>query len=243
MAVSVKNERRKELRDAHKTTMRRELLIADYVQCKYSRIYAEAMQFYNLLNDMYPNKNDLKKTDEYRFWKKATKTASNFSPHEEQPEPHGEQPEPHGEQPEPHEEQPEPHGEQPEPHEEQPEQTHRFQLRIPLIKYPLVTSETEEILSSVTPETGTEAAAIEVTPETGTLVAAIEAYLEESAIQPFLHQEISPEVIEKILEELRAEPELHDMFKEIEEQILFDQIGMDIDIPETDLLEQELENW
>ena len=58
--------RRKELRKTHKNMLRRELLVAEYVQYKYSDIYAEAVLFHDTLNRLYPTKHDLKKTDEFR---------------------------------------------------------------------------------------------------------------------------------------------------------------------------------
>ena len=59
--------------------------------------------------------------------------------------------------------------------------------------------------------------------------------------QPFLEQ-IDPQMMEKIIDELRADPDLKDIFSEVEQQ--FEELGMDIDI-ELDMdtrLEDEL-NW
>ena len=55
--------------------------------------------------------------------------------------------------------------------------------------------------------------------------------------------EIDQEAIDKIIKELQADPDLRDTFNGIEEQLEFQQLGMDLTIPEDNLLERELENW
>ena len=69
MDLTCRNERRRVLRKAQSYTSRRGTFVADYVQNKYNNIYVEAIQFHDLLNDLYPGKTDLKKTEEYRVWK------------------------------------------------------------------------------------------------------------------------------------------------------------------------------
>ena len=56
-----------------------------------------------------------------------------------------------------------------------------------------------------------------------------------------LNEEIPDEIFQKILAELHQDPELHNMMNEIDEEIEFEQLGADTDIPD-DRLEQELEN-
>ena len=58
-------------RQNQKMEKRLSLFVQDYVQEKYQSIYAEAVSFYNTLNDRYPKKIDLRKTKEFRQWKKA----------------------------------------------------------------------------------------------------------------------------------------------------------------------------
>ena len=78
---------------------------------------------------------------------------------------------------------------------------------------------------------------------TETLQTVTEEILQEGdQIEPSLHDEIDQEVIEKIIAELRNEPELQDVFSSIEQQLEIEQIGMEIDIPEDTRLEDELEN-
>ena len=97
-----------------------------------------------------------------------------------------------------------------------------MQLRIPLLKTsakrPTVTTKTLQIITE-------------------------EVLQEDTTIQPSLCEEIDPEVLEKILNELRADPDLQNIFTDIEQQVEFEQLGMDIDIPEDNMLERELENW
>ena len=98
-----------------------------------------------------------------------------------------------------------------------------LQLRIPLIQYepqtprPTVTSET---LYTVTEE-----------------------ILEENTIQPTIFEELAPGILDQIINELRQEPDLRDIFTDIEQQFEFEQLGMDIDISEDNTLENELDQW
>ena len=68
---SLKNIRAKHMRHMEKSRRRQSYFISDYVQAKYFHLYSEAAQFYNALNMIYPTKNDLRKTDEYKNWKRA----------------------------------------------------------------------------------------------------------------------------------------------------------------------------
>ena len=76
-----------------------------------------------------------------------------------------------------------------------------------------------------------------------TLQTVTEEVLEEGTLYPSLYEELSPDLLDKIISELRAEPDLQSILTSIEQELEFEQLGMDIDIPEHDLLENELENW
>ena len=58
-------------RRCKKFEKRQALFIQEYVEEKYRAIYDEVMKFYNALNGLYPTKHDLRKTNEFRKWKKA----------------------------------------------------------------------------------------------------------------------------------------------------------------------------
>ena len=223
--------RRRQLRKANKIIVRRELLITEYVRHKYNDIYSEAAQFYQDLDNAYPDKHDLRKTQEYKAWRlsverahaniqtpdeivvKASTTGSrSLSPGQSEQQ---ESPSSTPDQSEQQEAQP--------PTEKHP-YVDNLQLRIPLMPY---TSPKNH------PTTSTE------TPETVT-----EEMLAVDAIRPSLCEELPQDLFEKIISELRTEPELKDIFTNIQEQHEFEQIGLDIYIPEheQDLLEIELEN-
>ena len=50
---------------------RQAVFVQEYVEAKYRAINDEVMDFYNSLNVLYPTKYDLRKTKEFRKWKKA----------------------------------------------------------------------------------------------------------------------------------------------------------------------------
>ena len=56
-------------------------------------------------------------------------------------------------------------------------------------------------------------------------------------------EQIDPGALEKIITELRADPDLKDIFSDIEQRVEFEGLGMDLDISEDIRLEDELENW
>ena len=94
----------------------------------------------------------------------------------------------------------------------------RMELRIPLMESPRVTTETLQTITE------------EVLQEGNTLLP--------------LCEEIDPEAFEKIINELRADPDLGGIFADIEEQVEFEELGMNLEIPEdSNTLEKELENW
>ena len=103
-----------------------------------------------------------------------------------------------------------------------------MQLRIPLLE-PSVITQTLQIVTD------------EVLNEKPLQVAAEEIALESTTLYPSLHEEIPNEILERIINELREDPELQTIMTGIEQDLEFEQLGMDLDIPE-DRLENEL-NW
>ena len=72
-----------------------------------------------------------------------------------------------------------------------------------------------------------------------------EEVIQESTgmLYPSLTDEVAPEVIDKIVAELREDPELKDIMSEIEQRLEVEEVGLDFDIPDlADPLEDELEN-
>ena len=105
-----------------------------------------------------------------------------------------------------------------------------LQLRIPLFQYK---PETPRPTRPRTPPTVT----------TETLQIITEEILDHNFIEPNMLDELIPERIDQIINELRQDDELQNIFTEIEEQIEFEQLGMDIDIPDYDTTENELLLW
>ena len=259
-----RNARRKVLRKVRVETIRRGTFVADYVETKYNNIYAEAIQLYDLLDHIHPQKPDLKKAAEYRAWKSNVKKdllkraeeynvwKSNvkkdlplFNNLQQAPQPVPSSPEPAEQSqdvysdssqavpssPEPAEQSQDVYSDssQPVPSSPEPaEQTQNgyndnLQLRIPLInpttiqQKPTVTTETLQIITEET--------------------------LDSDVFEPSLVNQISNDTIDQIIQELRAETELQDIVKIIEEQIEFEELGMDLEIFEHDLLEKELQDY
>ena len=288
---------KKEQRRQSRTKVRQALLINDYVFYKHFDIYQQAAQLYNQINEIYPKKPDLRRTEEFKNWKmdvtgQPTRVkrkpkirrpyvfpahtnipiADCIGPHVnftvvDQPESPHIQPESPRVQPEsPHIQPESPHIQPESPHIQpesprvQPESPHIqpesprvqpespvhqivkkgkvMELKIPLMKPPTETLQivTEEVLQEDTPS-------LEPSLYTETLQIVTEEVLQEDtpSLEPSLYEEISPEVIERIVNELRQDPGLKDILTTVEEQLEFEQIGMDLDIPD-DRLENELEN-
>ena len=112
-----------------------------------------------------------------------------------------------------------------------------MQLRIPL----LTPSQRDPNPLQTPVETPVES--VETPDET--LETVIDEVIQESSdiLHPSLTDEIAPEIIDKIITELREDPELKDIVAGIEQQIEVEEVGLDIDIPDLcDPLEDELEN-
>ena len=158
----------------------------------------------------------------------------NPQPETENPQPETENPQPEPENPQPETENPPPEPENPQPETENPppESPHQLKGKVMVLNIPLMSppAETQEVPSVITE----------------TLQIVTDEVLQEytvDGIEPSLHEEVSPEIVEKIMEELRQDPGLKDIMTTIEEQIELEQVGLDINIPdEDDRLEIELEN-
>ena len=106
-----------------------------------------------------------------------------------------------------------------------------LELKIPLLKPTVVT----KTLCTVTQETVQEG-------ENPLQIATEEIMEESTTINPTLEDELPKEVIDRIINELREDPELKNIMEDIEQDFDFDQLGNDIELPECDRLEEELGN-
>ena len=64
----------------------------------------------------------------------------------------------------------------------------------------------------------------------------------DQEIPPVSLNDIDSNIIDQIIEQLRQDPDLDNAFNDLEQQIEFNELGQDLDIPELNLLEQEL-SW
>ena len=105
-----------------------------------------------------------------------------------------------------------------------------MELKIPLLKPSVIT----QTLQVVTQET--------IQEENPLQVAAEETIHDSTTLYPTLEEELPQAIIDHIINELREDPELKTIMTDIEEDLEFEQLGMELDIPEDDRLENELEN-
>ena len=241
-----------EQRQANKRKSRQALFTAEYIQTKYINVYEEATAFFNALNLLYPTKYDLRKTTEFREWKTVCTYGKTSQQHQKrrrsyldvenppqistcsQTQPHADTERTRTETQSP------PHADterictdtespprppiSPTPSsptsstESPPSSPTRYndklQLEIPLLDYDACKKQT-------------------VTTQTLEIIT-------EQEIQPITISDIPTERINEIIEQLRQDPDLRDIFSGVEEQFEFEQLGMDLDIPELNLLEDEL---
>ena len=105
-----------------------------------------------------------------------------------------------------------------------------MELKIQLLDSAVITEtlsiQTEEIIQENTLEVAAEGIIQKETP----------------TLHPSLTEEIPQEIIDKIVNELREDPELRTIMTDIEQSLEFEQVGNELDIFEDDRLEEELEN-
>ena len=106
------------------------------------------------------------------------------------------------------------------------------------IQTPPVTTEIIEEGTIQTPPVTTEIieeGTIQTPPVTTEILPMLtDEILKEDTIQPSLYDELDPQLIQRIIDDLRGEPCLQDIFTNIEQQVEFEELGMDIDL---DILE------
>ena len=62
---------KKEKRRENRSKVRQALFVSEYVFYKQFEIYQEAAKLYNEINQLYPRKPDLRKTEEFRVWRNS----------------------------------------------------------------------------------------------------------------------------------------------------------------------------
>ena len=243
--MATRSAEKKQIRKEKVQAERLGIFIADYVKHKYYNVYNEATQYFTMLREKNPSKLDLKKTSEYRNWVKQQTWIKHYVKNQQGDEQsvniqqvdHGEHPQQvdHNEHPQQVDHDKHPHqvdhlqqsDEQPVniqqvDHGEQPQKvddfTDNLQLKIPLIDPGSL--KTKELASTV--ETLAEG---------------------DINIEPSFEEILPVELLEEIINELREDPDLKKIMTDLEEQLLFEEldIGMEIELgDDDDRLEQEL---
>ena len=241
------------------------MFVHEYVETKYFHIYEEAAELYNNLNEMYPCKPDLRRTDEFRFWKNTVARERSMpitimprqkprrfvhTPHRNIPLPQRVDPTanlivlPDVENENSVPESPRAETESSPPASESP-RTEPIREKVMQLRIPLLTPSQRDPKSLQTPVETIETPVETVETPDETLESVTEEVIQEASdiLYPSLTEEIAPEIIDKIIAELREDPELTDVMAGIEQQIEVEEAGLDIDLPDLcDPLEDELEN-
>ena len=257
-----------EQRQRNKRKSRQALFTAEYVQTKYFDIYKEATTFFNALNSTYPTKYDLRKTGEFREWKTACTYGETSEEHRkrisyldvENPPQMSTYPQT---QSPPHTDTERTRTETQSPPHTDTERTRTETQSPPHTDTERTHTDTERPPSS--PISPTPSSPISPTPSSPTSPTRYSDRLQlqiplqdyraykkptvttqtlgittEQEIQPLTLDDIPPERINEIIEQLRQDLDLRDIFSTVEEQMEFERLGMDLDIPEPNLLEDEL---
>ena len=218
MASNTTKPSKSEKRRQREYERRRDSFETEYVRTKYPKVYDEAVEFYNNLREEYPEKHDLRKTNEFKQWKSMQKKRKQEITGTPEPPPKTDNKHDLRKTNEfkqwksMQEKRKQEITGTPEP----PPKTDNMVLRIPLWNTSTLTS--VQSLQTVSMEV-----------------------LGEGTIYPSLQEEISSELIEEVLNELRQDPDLKDMFEMVETE--FEQIGAEIEITEDNRLENELLQW
>ena len=225
----------------YKTATREGMFVADFVKTKYPGIYGEASILYNTINQIHPNKPNIRKTVEYRTWKNQIAKANN-QPTEPIPRQRnqficrvdypnmsagstttGET------------------TTEKTPSPTSPKETivltdvKQMVLEIPLMSH----AETQQSVLE-TPHTQLT---VEEDHQQETLI--VEEGDQLGTLDPSLTDAIPADVVERIIADLRQDPCLKNIMDDLENQLVVDEelIGLEVDLPDMyDPLEEELEN-
>ena len=206
MEKQARLSKRREQDRKRKNQTRQDQLVAEYVHIKYPSIYKEATEFYESLNNLYPEKIDLRKTSRFRELKtdiikqhpstqsdqtpNSSSTVTSFS-------------------------------------EDQATYNDNMLLRIPLIDVQANRPNCEKTAEET----------FDPQHEIPEEIQAVDAIL-PSITAATLVDQLPLELIQKIIDDLRADPELENIMSQIEEEINQE---LDLDINIDDLSEKELD--
>ena len=213
------NERRRQI----KKEGRKAIFCMNYIQLRYPEIHNQVCEFFTAVNEKYPGKRDLSKTHEFKCLKESPGLMKNTMPVEL----------------EPHLEitlMPNTNTNATVSTPTTIETTIEEEEEIP----PFIDMESEAIDRVIKelrqdPDLASAFDDIELQSTTVSAYTTIETTIEEEEIPPFIDME--SEAIDRVIKELRQDPDLASAFDDIELQLEFDQLGEDLDIPE---LEQEI---
>ena len=236
MAASQTNSYKNERRNQSKILTREALFVNEYVQTKYKDIYHEAASLYNQINKKYSKKPDLRKTTEFRLWKNSVTTAKGESgtyiPRQKRYIYN----------------RTEYRDIVLTPTTETPKENHHpnshltMCLNIPLMPTPRRNASEETVMQE-----GDQTAA----PSTPQQISS-DTQEDDLPMDPSIMDQLSPEIIEKIIRDLQRDPNLKDLMDDVEQQINTEEelVGLEIDLPElddlpelNDPLQEELQLW
>ena len=204
-----------------RTEVRQALFTKDFLESKYPDIFKEAAVLYNELNASYPRKPDLRRCPEYKYWKNSTtdkqrktrKETRTRKPYKYCIFPYG-------------------NINIEEPTKEQPQKQKTMQLNIELMTVPNNNNHQETVIQEHNPP----ATPHESDPPSSPEEQPTEAQAQIEPYNPL--DEIPPDLVEKIINELRLDPQLSaimdDVQTEIQESVELNVPELEIDIPELD---------
>ena len=231
MSTSQSNAYKNQRREIHKALSRQGMFIAEYIQFKYKDLYREAGIMYNELNKQYPRKPDLRKTQEFRLWKNKMAEANGESPSRVPREKKY-------------------HYKRTNYWDIELDDTKttpsRTNEKIMCLNIPLLDTSTYKPSRQTVINEGDQTADIEQTPSQEDHQTADT----DQTMDPSILDEIPEEVIHRIIQELRTDPNLRDVMNDIDQEISTTEdvqeeiIGLELDLPELyDPLEEELDLW
>ena len=230
-----------------KILTREAIFVNEYLQTKYKDIYREAASLYNEINKKYPQKPDLRKSVEFREWKNSV-AVSKGEPRTYIPR----QKVYKYNRTEYRDIKLTPTTETPSKKNNHLNGCLTMCLNIPLMAAPhnaseeTVTQQGDQLMDPSTPQQTLSVIQEGDQPMDPSTPQQTLSVIQEGdqPMDPSILDQIPPETVEKIIHELRNDPNLKDMMDDVEQQIEEELFGLEIDLPELDdLLEEELQLW